>query len=209
MDVFSLRDRVIGDYADYVSSFIKIADLAIKRYVQAEMSNGLLWPQPLLQLNPSFQPGKTIGQLVAEKALHPQCDGIFRLKDEDGQGPLLNLHLHQTEAIYAANSGDSYVVTTGTGSGKSLAYIIPIVNYVLRVGSGAGIRAIVVYPMNALANSQFFELEKSYSCLPRCGWRGWWSRSTSQSTRRRRQGTGFQHRRSCGEPAMAVNRCAM
>ena len=60
----------------------------------------------------------------------------------------------------AASSGDSYVLTTGTGSGKSLAYIVPIVNDVLRRGSGKGIRAIIVYPMNALANSQFQELEK-------------------------------------------------
>jgi ATP-dependent helicase YprA (DUF1998 family) len=51
-------------------------------------------------------------------------------------------------------------LTTGTGSGKSLAYIIPIVDYVLRHGSGSGIQAIVVYPMNALANSQEGELEK-------------------------------------------------
>jgi len=52
------------------------------------------------------------------------------------------------------------VLKTGTGSGKSLAYIVPIVDYVLRRGSGKGIRAIVVYPMNALANSQYQELEK-------------------------------------------------
>ena len=160
MDVFSLRNHIIADYADYISSFIKIADPAINRYVREEMDNGLLWPQPLLQLNPNFAPGREIGELVAGQTLHPQCDAIFRLKDEAGRGPQLNLHQHQTEAIDAANSGESYVVTTGTGSGKSLTYLIPIVNYVLRVGSGAGIRAIVVYPMNALANSQFFELEK-------------------------------------------------
>ena len=160
MDVFSLRDRVVNDYADYIGSFINIRDPKIDQYVQEEMRQGLLWPQPLLQLNPNFQPGKGIGELVAAGALHRQCDAIFRMKDEDGNGPLLNLHLHQTEAIYAANSGDSYVVTTGTGSGKSLAYIIPIVNHVLRTGSGAGIRAIVVYPMNALANSQENELDK-------------------------------------------------
>src|SRR5205823_13920380 len=54
----------------------------------------------------------------------------------------------------------SYVLTTGTGSGKSLSYITPIVDRVLQEGSGKGIRAIVVYPMNALASSQFGELQK-------------------------------------------------
>ncbi|PYX94315.1 MAG: hypothetical protein DMG67_01845, partial [Acidobacteria bacterium] len=63
-----------------------------------------------------------------------------------------------------SRSGASYVLTTGTGSGKSLAYIVPIVDYVLRHGSGKGIQAIVVYPMNALANSQLKELEK-FLCL--------------------------------------------
>lgn len=52
------------------------------------------------------------------------------------------------------------VLTTGTGSGKSLAYIVPIVDHVLKRGSGKGIQAIVVYPMNALANSQQGELRK-------------------------------------------------
>ena len=52
------------------------------------------------------------------------------------------------------------MLTTGTGSGKSMSYIVPIVDRVLREGSGKGVRAIIVYPMNALANSQRNELEK-------------------------------------------------
>ena len=52
------------------------------------------------------------------------------------------------------------MLTTGTGSGKSLAYIVPIVDHVLRNGSGRGIQSIIVYPMNPLANSQYEELGK-------------------------------------------------
>ena len=70
------------------------------------------------------------------------------------------LHRHQVEAIEAAANDRSYVLTTGTGSGKSLAYIVPIVDHVLRAGSGKGIKALVLYPMNALANSQYEELSK-------------------------------------------------
>ena len=46
---------------------------------------------------------------------------------------MLRLHQHQKEAIEAARTGKSYVLTTGTGSGKSLAYIIPIVNIVIHL----------------------------------------------------------------------------
>ncbi|MCB0013267.1 MAG: DEAD/DEAH box helicase, partial [Anaerolineales bacterium] len=72
----------------------------------------------------------------------------------------MRLHHHQSDAITAAHAGDNYVLTTGTGSGKSLSYIVPIVDHVLRRGSGKGIQAIIIYPMNALANSQYNELEK-------------------------------------------------
>ncbi len=74
------------------------------------------------------------------------------------------LHKHQTEAIETAYKKENYVLTTGTGSGKSLAYIIPIVDHIIRRGSGKGIQAIIIYPMNALVNSQYGELEK-FLCL--------------------------------------------
>ncbi|MGQ9590598.1 MAG: DEAD/DEAH box helicase, partial [Planctomycetota bacterium] len=126
------------------------------------LSEGLLWPEPLIQLNPSFAPGETIDELVDRGILHEACRWIFR-KDKDatsGLGRPLRLHRHQADAIEIARTGANYVLTTGTGSGKSLAYIIPIVDHILRTGSGRGIQAIVIYPMNALANSQVGELEK-------------------------------------------------
>ena len=101
-------------------------------------------------------PGGTIDDLVAEGVLHEECSRIFRIgkSDTDPRGRPLLLHRHQREAILEVAEGRSCVLTTGTGSGKSLAFIVPIVDHVLRNGSGRGIRAIVVYPMNALANSQ-------------------------------------------------------
>lgn len=161
MDVFDLHGRLIEDYRLYVESFIQIKDERIRGTVEQEIDGGLLWPDPLVQLNPSFEGGGRIADLVAEDVLHPECERVFRVgKDKDGTGRPISLHRHQTEAVRAAATDDSYVLTTGTGSGKSLAYIIPIVNRILREGSGKGIRAIVVYPMNALANSQAGELSK-------------------------------------------------
>ena len=54
MDVFKLRDNIIGDYSKYIASFIEISDDKIREIVQQELKNGLLWPDPLLQLNPAF-----------------------------------------------------------------------------------------------------------------------------------------------------------
>jgi len=160
--IFTLRDRLIQDYASYVQSFLHIRDAHIQSYVQEQLHKGVLWPEPLIQLNPLFASGAFIDTLVERGVLHPECARIFRV-GKSVQQPLgrpLRLHQHQEEAIRVAKQDASYVLTTGTGSGKSLAYMIPIVDAILRRGSGRGIQAIVVYPMNALANSQRQELEK-------------------------------------------------
>ncbi len=162
MDVFGLRKRLVDDYKSYTRSFIKIKDRRIKEFVDGHLDAEGFWPEPLLQLNPAFQPGGTIDDLVERRVLTKECSRIFRIRDSpaDHLGAQLTLHRHQREAILTAHEGRSYVLTTGTGSGKSLAYIVPIVDHVLRSGSGRGIQAIVAYPMNALANSQHEELGK-------------------------------------------------
>ncbi|WP_229839039.1 DEAD/DEAH box helicase [Deinococcus piscis] len=140
-----------------MSSFVHIRDREIRAYVDAQMESGMFWPDPLAQLNPNFMPGGSVTELAQQGLLHPQCAELFVA----GESRLpLRLHAHQRQAIQLARAGRSYVVTTGTGSGKSLTYILPIVDHVLCHGSGKGVQAIVVYPMNALANSQIEELSK-------------------------------------------------
>ena len=162
MDVFEVRDKVIDDYRSFTTASIDIKDARLKDYYQSELDRDRQWPEPWISLNPAFQPGGRIDELVAEGILHPDCDPIFRVKnriDDVGRAPI-TLHRHQREAVEVAKTGRSYVLTTGTGSGKSLAYIVPIVDHVLRQPRTPGVKAIIVYPMNALANSQRGELEK-------------------------------------------------
>lgn len=165
MDVFAFRDRLIGDYERFSRSFTQIRAEDIRDAVESAYRGGRFWPAPLIQINPNFVPGGTIDELVEAGHLDAECARIFRIKSpEDAFGKPMVLHRHQRDAIDVARRGESYVLTTGTGSGKSLSYFIPIVDDVLRrKRSGQapkGITAIVVYPMNALCNSQREELEK-------------------------------------------------
>ena len=165
MDVFSFRDRLVEEYARFSRSFTKIRAEDISEAVDHAYAGGRFWPAPLIQLNPNFASGRTIDELVADGTLDSECGRIFRMKKSgDPVGKKLRLYRHQAEAIDIAQRRESYVVTTGTGSGKSLAYFIPIVDHVLqrkRAGEAVtGITAIVVYPMNALCNSQLEELER-------------------------------------------------
>lgn len=158
MDVFSLRDSVVGEYRKFATSFTTIHAADIRQQVDAIYAEGRFWPDPLIQINPSYKPGATFASLTAGGALHPRIPEIFQF-----QGVPLRLHKHQQQAIALAAHGESYVVTTGTGSGKSLCFFIPIVSAVMAEKGNSAVRrtrAIIIYPMNALANSQLEELDK-------------------------------------------------
>jgi hypothetical protein len=71
MDVFELRNLLVGDYASYTRSFIKIADPRIRAKVDSDLEAGAFWPEPLLQLNPTLKRGGTIDDL-GRGSSHPQ-----------------------------------------------------------------------------------------------------------------------------------------
>ncbi len=105
MDVFRLRDAVIRDYAEYVRSFVQIRNKRIDEFVEKSLRDEVLWPQPLIQLNPSFEAGGWVDDLVGSGLLHAGCDKIFRIKSEqDPIGARMRLHRHQVEAIEAARA---------------------------------------------------------------------------------------------------------
>jgi hypothetical protein len=165
MDIFQFRERLIADYAAFTRSFTKPRAADIQDHLQERYAAEDFWPAPLIQLNPSFVSGGTVEDLVAEGRLHPECARLFRAgKTDTDFGVTLRLHKHQDEAIRIAQRGESYASTTGTGSGKSVSYFIPIADHVLRQRAKGDrtprVSAIVVYPMNALANSQREELTR-------------------------------------------------
>jgi hypothetical protein len=153
MDVFALRESLVDQYSAFARSFTRIRAPDIREQVSASYESGRFWPDPLIQINPRFRTGRTVAELAAAGTLHPKTAELFDLR----------LYQHQEYAIELAAKGESFVVTTGTGSGKSLCFFIPIIDAVLRAKAAEPAprtRAIVIYPMNALANSQQEELKK-------------------------------------------------
>ncbi len=149
MTVFDLHSRVLTDYRDFVRSFITIADERIREFVDHSLDQeARLWPDPLIQVSPSYARPATVDDLAARGVLLGETARIFRNPD----GAPFHLYQHQVEAIDLARSGQSYIVTSGTGSGKSLTYFLPIIDSLLRQSAAADrVSALVVYPMNALS----------------------------------------------------------
>jgi len=151
MNIFELHERVLEDYDDFVGSFVTIYDERVRDFVGKMLEEERrLWPEPLVQLSPAYKRDKTVQELAEEGVLHPETARIFR----SSSGQTYRLFRHQVEAIRRAREGKSFVVTSGTGSGKSFCYFIPIVDAVVRCPEVACPVAIIVYPMNALVNSQ-------------------------------------------------------
>ncbi|MGY1763049.1 DEAD/DEAH box helicase [Geodermatophilus sp. SYSU D00779] len=103
----------------------------------------------------------------------------FRPADEDWAAPLewfpegFAPYRHQAVAFSRLSSkqGDPRptIVTTGTGSGKTESFLVPILDHVLRARRAGqrGIKALVLYPMNALANDQAGRLAQLITGDPR------------------------------------------
>ncbi|HEY8594855.1 MAG TPA: DEAD/DEAH box helicase [Devosiaceae bacterium] len=185
MDVFNLDHALIEDYERFARSFTQIRSNDIRQQVDAIYASRQFWPEPLISINPHFRSGATIENLVADGSIAPETGQIFRV---GGKG--LTLHLHQSQAVAKAAAKQSFVVTTGTGSGKSLCFFVPIIDQAIRArkaGENPRTKAIVVYPMNALANSQMQELEKfiEQSELP-LDLRPTYARYTGQETQQER-----------------------
>ena len=158
MNVFDLDQSIIGDYERFARSFTQIRAEDIRTQVDALYATGRFWPEPLISINPHYERDASVETLVEEGFLHPDTAKIFRV----GGSPI-TLYRHQAQAVAKASKGNSFVVTTGTGSGKSLCFFIPIIDAAVRAraaGDKPRTRAIIVYPMNALANSQMQELQK-------------------------------------------------
>lgn len=159
MDIFNFRNTLIEEFKQFSRSFTQISSADIRDEITRQYDEkSRYWPEPLLQINPNYKSESTVAEQVVKGVLDPLCEKIFSLKDGE-----FRLYTHQENAIDLAKKKESYVVTTGTGSGKSLAFFIPIVNRIIqekKQDSKPRTRAVIIYPMNALANSQLEEIRK-------------------------------------------------
>jgi Lhr-like helicase len=157
MRAFSFDRQVIEKYEAFSRSFTRIRAADLAEEVNSAHDRGYFWPEPLLSINPAYQSAATATRLADQELILPETADVFRVNGEP-----LTFYVHQEQAISKAANGRSFVVTTGTGSGKSLCFFVPIIDAAIRARKAGkfGTRAVIVYPMNALANSQEAEIKK-------------------------------------------------
>lgn len=152
---------------DYITTSFDIADKEYAKELRTQLEEeGFVAKGPYLDVSGSYKTGESLSQLIASgiasrefAELEPVAEKKRELKLER------SLYLHQVEALKKAAAGNNLVVTTGTGSGKTECFLLPILHSLLKekeVGtlSANGVRAIIIYPMNALANDQIKRMRR-------------------------------------------------
>ncbi len=162
------------EFVSYISTSFCFEDENLRKQfieqLNENISNG-----PYLEINDVFKSGLSINELIDEGILPKWFMDLEAKKPNDNLHkkclPLDRiLYLHQEQAIRTIVSGNNAVISTGTGSGKTNCFLIPVLNELLKEKEentlGPGIRAIFIYPMNALANDQMKNIRKILMCYP-------------------------------------------
>jgi hypothetical protein len=154
MHLIDICQSVINKYQDYIKTTFYFKDPELRRLFENSLDYGRLNRGPYLEATPVFKKGKLTREIV-QHLLENQADIGF-LEALDGNRPL---YIHQQKALYKVfKESRNVVIATGTASGKTEAFLYPIILSLYqeyrRKELGPGVRALVLYPMNALANDQ-------------------------------------------------------
>ena len=144
-------DHVIDEYADYLRTEFRAKDPKLREALERELdAPGFLAQEPFYQAHRPFKSGKRWQDLPIE----PQLAKVMENRSKSDRA-----YLHQSSAIeeLLKPAARAVVVTTGTGSGKTEAFLLPVIQNAWEDSTKfkkPGLTAILVYPMNALANDQ-------------------------------------------------------
>ena len=156
-NILNASRNITDKYIRYLKTMFDIDDPEYKRLFENKMSEmGSFSKGPYLDVVDSFESGASVAKMIEEGILNPDFEKINDIYAK-------TLYKHQEASIRKLNAGHNVVVSTGTGSGKTESFLVPILNSLMneRIKNkklSPGVRALLIYPMNALANDQISRL---------------------------------------------------
>ena len=154
-------DHIRNTYLRYLKTIKLFQDDWLRSaFAKAIEEPSMLVKGPLVEISPPFKTSASIKDLVEENILSPLFQQLCTPENLPYERAL---YLHQEVAVRKLVAGRNVVVATGTGSGKTEIFLLPILNHLLREKEAGtlhkpGVRALLLYPMNALANDQIKRL---------------------------------------------------
>ena len=167
MDPLKTGQKIVKAYASYLKTNHRLADERIRREFETALDRFSFSKGPYLHSAKRFEYGKSISNLIEDGTLHER----FLQLPADAFPIERNLYVHQEDAITKILRNRNVVVATGTGSGKTECFLLPILQHLFMEQSAGtlekpGVRALLLYPMNALANDQLSRIESILATYP-------------------------------------------
>lgn len=157
LDPIAAINQPRQDFIRYLLTAYPIKDTALREKLEAQLNQpGIVWQHPYVEGSQPYQVGASLAELVEARILHPAITTLFPINRR--------LYQHQQAAIAAVvQQQENIVVATGTGSGKTECFLVPMLDRLLKEGeqiATGGVRALILYPMNALVNDQVKRLRQ-------------------------------------------------
>lgn len=125
---------------------------------------GLLYQKPYIESSPAYQ---TVQQGIKNSNIAAWAKDFFMDLSADNLGVFPSPYKHQVLALENAAQGKDLFVATGTGSGKTECFMWPLLQKLTKEArekpkewQRRGVRAIIMYPMNALVSDQVSRLRR-------------------------------------------------
>lgn len=155
LDPIKTTKSITDKYRAYLSTTFRLKSSHLQNQFMKKLQPEKFVKGPILEATPPFETGKSLEELVDEGLLSDQFKNL-KFEELSLNRPL---YKHQEAAIRrVVEDNRNIVVATGTGSGKTEAFLVPVLNHLFRQKENdkltPGVRALLLYPMNALANDQ-------------------------------------------------------
>lgn len=164
--------RIKETFIDYIATTLKISDAKINNDFRKALSKpGAIAKGPYVDISGSYKSGKSLKQLIDEGLLSKLFLDLEQIDEAEKEIKIDRpLYQHQENALRSALNGNNLVITTGTGSGKTECFLLPILQTLLNRKEKDSLKntvyVMIIYPMNALANDQMKRLRKILAKYP-------------------------------------------
>ena len=166
--------NIKDEFIDYICTLHAFTDERYQKQLREQLEQ-VISAGPYVDIKDILKTGASLKDLIDEGVISSLFAEVEKNKPASKlykrKLPLTRpLYVHQEQALRKAIEGRNLIVSTGTGSGKTECFLLPILNELLRekeAGTlGPGVRAMLIYPMNALANDQMKRIREILMYYP-------------------------------------------
>ena len=167
IDILAFEQDLRRTYERYIYTTNLISDQEpeLQKVFEQRIREGFsIFSGPYVHCTPCYRQADTLQQLIEGREGIKLATRMSAIPEEQFD-PSRPLYSHQVEALRILGCERNLVVATGTGSGKTECFLLPVLDHILK-NPGPGLRAIIIYPMNALADDQLGRLRKLLAAMP-------------------------------------------